>query len=542
MLSARIAVLVSGGGTNLQALLDARTEGRLRSGSIVLVLSSRGDARALGRAHAHGVRAEAVERRAFPDAASFEQRLLELLDEERIDVVVLAGFLQILSGAFVARYAGRIVNVHPSLIPSFCGRGLYGLKVHKAALDAGVRITGATVHLVDETPDGGPILMQKAVEVLPDDTPETLQRRVMEQAEWRLLPEAVERLCRDLGAPPQTPPREQAPLEPLISFPGGGVAPPWEGSMGVPPSGSLPATVRYTHGPSVQGSTLSRRPALRGCQAPNAVPVAYAEAKPRGFAFGLPCQGVWGTESPNPGSLTALLGGNRYPGRGIILGCAPDGRAVLAYFIMGRSAASRGRVLERSGDDLVIRLLSPERVADPSLILYAPIRVCGEHVVVTNGDQTETVCEALRNGSTFESALRTRSYEPDAPHFTPRISGLLTFAPSAPSKGGPGFGYRLSILKAGGGGDCLRQFFEYEAVPGVGRLIHTYAGDGDPLPSFGGEPRAVPIPADIEAFSRGLWGALDAENRVALCVRYLTANGRGCEERLFDRHGKEERL
>ena len=488
MLSARIAVLVSGGGTNLQALLDARAEGRLRSGSIVLVLSSRGDARALDRARAHGVRAEAVERRAFPDAASFERRLLELLDEERIDVVVLAGFLQILSGAFVARYAGRIVNVHPSLIPSFCGRGLYGLKVHKAALDAGVRITGATVHLVDETPDGGPILMQKAVEVLPDDTPETLQRRVMEQAEWRLLPEAVERLCRSQGALPPIPPgRGACSPAPPSTFPEGGRCPPSGKVNGVP----------------------------RGL-----APLAGFGAEPRV------------SDSP----FAALLGGNRYPGRGIILGCAPDGRAVLAYFIMGRSAASRGRVLERSGDDLVIRLLSPERVADPSLILYAPIRVCGEHVVVTNGDQTETVCEALRNGSTFESALRTRSYEPDAPHLTPRISGMLSLG----REGGP-FVYRLSILKAGGGGDCLRQFFEYEAVPGVGRLIHTYAGDGDPLPSFEGEPRAVPIPADIEAFSRGLWDALDAENRVALCVRYLTANGRVCEERLFDRHGKEER-
>ena len=267
------------------------------------------------------------------------------------------------------------------------------------------------------------------------------------------------------------------------------------------------------------------------------MPVAYAEAKPRGFAFGLPCQGVWGTESPSLGSLTALLGGNRYPGRGIILGCAPDERAVLAYFIMGRSAASRGRVLERSGDDLVIRLLSPERVADPSLILYAPIRVCGPHVVVTNGDQTETVCEALRSGKTFESALRTRSYEPDAPHFTPRISGMLSLG----REGGP-FVYRLSILKAGSAGDCLRQFFEYEAVPGVGQLIHTYAGDGDPLPSFGGEPRAATIPADIEAFSRGLWDALDAENRVALCVRYLAPDGTQYEERLFGRHGKEERL
>ena len=488
MLSARIAVLVSGGGTNLQALLDARAEGRLRSGNIVLVLSSRGDAHALDRARAHGVRAEAVERRAFPDAASFERRLLELLDEERIDVVVLAGFLQILSGAFVARYAGRIVNVHPSLIPSFCGRGLYGLKVHKAALEAGVRITGATVHLVDETPDGGPILMQKAVEVLPDDTPETLQRRVMEQAEWRLLPEAVERLCRSQGALPPIPPgRGACSPAPPSTFPEGGRC---------PPSGKVNGVPREL------------------------APLAGFGAEPRV------------SDSP----FAALLGGNRYPGRGIILGCAPDGRAVLAYFIMGRSAASRGRVLKRSGDDLVIRLLSPERVADPSLILYAPIRVCGEHVVVTNGDQTETVCEALRDGSTFESALRTRSYEPDAPHLTPRISGMLSLG----REGGP-FVYRLSILKAGGAGECLRQFFEYEAVPGVGRLIHTYAGDGNPLPGFGGEPRAVPIPADIEAFSRGLWDALDAENRVALCVRYLTANGRVCEERLFDRHGKEER-
>ena len=488
MLSARIAVLVSGGGTNLQALLDAQAAGRLRSGGIVLVLSSRSDAHALGRARAHGVRAEAVERRAFPDAASFERRLLELLDEEHIDVVVLAGFLHILSSSFVAHYAGRILNIHPSLIPSFCGRGLYGLKVHKAALDAGVRITGATVHLVDETPDGGPILMQKAVEVLPDDTPETLQRRVMEQAEWRLLPEAVERLCRSQGALPPIPPgRGACSPAPPSTFPEGGRCPPSGKVNGVP----------------------------RGL-----APLAGFGAEPRV------------SDSP----FAALLGGNRYPGRGIILGCAPDGRAVLAYFIMGRSAASRGRVLERSGDDLVIRLLSPERVADPSLILYAPIRVCGEHVVVTNGDQTETVCEALRSGSTFESALRTRSYEPDAPHLTPRISGMLSLG----REGGP-FVYRLSILKAGGGGDCLRQFFEYEAVLGVGHLIHTYAGDGDPLPSFSGEPRAAPIPTDIEAFSRGLWDALDAENRVALCVRYLTANGRVCEERLFDRHGKEER-
>lgn len=233
-------------------------------------------------------------------------------------------------------------------------------------------------------------------------------------------------------------------------------------------------------------------------------------------------------------SFAALLGGNRYPGRGIVLGCAPDGRAVLAYFIMGRSASSRGRVFERSGGDLLIRLLDPERVADPSLILYAPIRVCGAHVIVTNGDQTDTIRDALRAGGTFESALRTRCYEPDAPHRTPRVSGLLSF-----EREGRPLAYRLSILKAGGAEDCLRQFFEYEVVPGEGRLIHTYAGDGDPLPSFGGEPRAVRVPADIESFSRGLWDALDAENRVALYVRYLSPDGAESEDRLFNRHAKE---
>ena len=482
MLSARVAVLVSGGGTNLQALLDAQDSGVLRSGAIVLVVSSRRDAPALERARSRGVRAEAVE---GETAAAFEARLLELLEEERVAVVVLAGFLRILSGEFVARYAGRILNVHPSLIPSFCGPGFYGLRVHRAALDAGVTVTGATVHLVDETPDGGPILMQQAVAVLPDDTPETLQRRVMEQAEWRLLPEAVERICQNRGTPSPAPPgRGTCPPAPPLTFPTGGQRPPVGKVEGVP-----------------RGLALS----------------AGFGAEPQGFGS----------------SPAALLGGNRYPGRGIILGCAPDGRAVLAYFIMGRSASSRGRAFERAGDDLVIRLLNPERVADPSLILYAPIRVCGAQVVVTNGDQTETIREALRDGGGFESALRTRTYEPDAPHHTPRVSGLLSFE-------GTEFSYRLSILKAGEAGRCLRQFFEYEAAPGTGHLIHTYARDGDPLPSFAGEPRAVRVPSDIDAFSRELWDALDAENRVALCVRYLSADGSGFEEHRFGRHGKGE--
>jgi phosphoribosylglycinamide formyltransferase-1 len=193
----RIAVLISGGGTNLQALLDAQASGALHSGRIVLVVANREEAYGLERARRAGCKAEVVVRKG-KSAAKFEEQLLQSLAAEKIDLVVLAGFLCILSSGFVQKYPDRILNVHPSLIPSFCGEGYYGLRVHEAVLAAGVKVTGATVHLVNEIPDGGKILLQKAVGVRADDTPQTLQRRVMEEAEWILLPQAAEMVAAQL--------------------------------------------------------------------------------------------------------------------------------------------------------------------------------------------------------------------------------------------------------------------------------------------------------------------------------------------------------
>ena len=194
---ARIAVLVSGGGTNLEALLKAQESGAIPHGEIVVVLSSAEGAYALERAKNHGVPGFALPRKAMSQA-EFETALEEKLTEYQADLIILAGFLSILSADFVSRWPERIINVHPSLIPAFCGKGFYGLKVHEAALSRGVKVTGATVHLVNEIPDGGRILLQKAVEILPSDTPEVLQRRVMEQAEWVLLPQAAEQLSAEL--------------------------------------------------------------------------------------------------------------------------------------------------------------------------------------------------------------------------------------------------------------------------------------------------------------------------------------------------------
>ena len=191
----RIAVLVSGGGTNLQALIDAEKRGGLGGGRVAVVISSREGVYALDRAAAAGIPFVALRRGDFAGAGEFDAALLADLDNRRIDLVVLAGFMSILGGAVVERYRRRILNIHPSLIPSFCGDGYYGLRVHKAALDYGVKVTGATVHFVSEVVDGGEIVLQKAVEVQPGDTPETLQRRVMEQAEWELLPRAVALFC-----------------------------------------------------------------------------------------------------------------------------------------------------------------------------------------------------------------------------------------------------------------------------------------------------------------------------------------------------------
>ena len=194
MQKARIGVLVSGGGTNLQAILDAQKAGTLRSGEVVLVISDRPGAYALERARLAGVPGLEISKKQCGSQEAFEAQLEAALTEAGAELIILAGFLSILSEGFTRRHDHRILNIHPSLIPSFCGAGFYGLKVHEAALKRGVKVTGATVHYVNEIPDGGEIIAQKAVEVQPDDTPETLQRRVMEEAEWILLPQAAEQV------------------------------------------------------------------------------------------------------------------------------------------------------------------------------------------------------------------------------------------------------------------------------------------------------------------------------------------------------------
>ena len=195
---AKIAVLVSGGGTNLQALIDAEKAGLLKSGEIKLVISNKKDAFALERAAKAGIEAFALTKKSCGGQEGFEKRLTEELESRGIDLIILAGFLSILSADFTRRFDHRIINVHPALIPSFCGKGYYGLLVHEAALAKGVKVTGATVHYVNEIPDGGEIILQKAVEVRDGDTPESLQRRVMEEAEWIILPAAAEKICAEI--------------------------------------------------------------------------------------------------------------------------------------------------------------------------------------------------------------------------------------------------------------------------------------------------------------------------------------------------------
>ena len=199
MREVRIAVLVSGGGTNLQALIDAEKKGVIHSGKISLVISNKEGAYALTRAERAGIPAVTVTRAGEGSQEAFEARLISILEENRIDMIVLAGFLSILSANFTSRYPERILNVHPSLIPAFCGKGFYGLRVHEAALEYGVKVTGATVHFVNEVPDGGRIILQKAVAIRESDTPETLQKRVMRLAEWKILPAATELVAARLG-------------------------------------------------------------------------------------------------------------------------------------------------------------------------------------------------------------------------------------------------------------------------------------------------------------------------------------------------------
>ena len=199
MVKTKIAVLVSGGGTNLQALLDAQESGVLTAGEIVVVIASNPKAYAITRAEKAGVPAVVCSRKELGSQEAFEEAITRTLKEHGVELIILAGFMSILSADFTRQWPRRILNVHPSLIPSFCGKGFYGLKVHEAALDYGVKVTGATVHFVNEVPDGGEILLQKAVEILPGDTPEVLQRRVMEQAEWKLLPQAAQLVSEEIG-------------------------------------------------------------------------------------------------------------------------------------------------------------------------------------------------------------------------------------------------------------------------------------------------------------------------------------------------------
>lgn len=227
--------------------------------------------------------------------------------------------------------------------------------------------------------------------------------------------------------------------------------------------------------------------------------------------------------------LPQLLRKNPYPGRGVVLGVTPDGRQSAAlYFIMGRSANSRNRVFVQEPDGIRTQARDPEKMEDPSLVIYHPVRRVGRSLIVTNGDQTDTILEYLERGQTLEQALRSREFEPDSPNWTPRISGLLS----------PDGGYKLSILKSADekGSACLRQFFEYPGQPGLGHFIHTYVQDGSPLPTFEGEPERVEIGQDMEAFARQVWESLNEENKISLFVQYTSLETGAARQLIFNKY------
>lgn len=234
----------------------------------------------------------------------------------------------------------------------------------------------------------------------------------------------------------------------------------------------------------------------------------------------------------NVPTIDSRIRGNSYVGRGIIAGTSEDGRcAVTAYFIMGRSANSRNRIFVEKNSAVYTEPFDASKVEDPSLIIYAAIRAYKQHLIVTNGDQTDTIYEALESGRTFEEALEARTFEPDAPNFTPRISALLTMENGD-------FSYRMSILKSldEEGSAPVRYSFSYPSKPGLGHFIHTYVGDGNPLPSFQGEPERVAIPSDIDALTETLWNALDEDNKISLYVRYIDLSTMKAESRLMNKN------
>lgn len=227
------------------------------------------------------------------------------------------------------------------------------------------------------------------------------------------------------------------------------------------------------------------------------------------------------------------LKNNSYPGRGIVIGKSADGKkAVAAYFIMGRSANSRNRVFVEDGDGIRTQAFDPSKLEDPHLIIYAPVRVLGNKTIVTNGDQTDTIYELMNQQLTFEQSLRTREFEDDAPNYTPRISGII-------KTDNGGFNYAMSILKSDNGNpdSCLRYTFSYKTpIAGEGRFIHTYMGDGSPLPSFSGEPKLVAIPDDIDEFTNGLWDSLNEDNKVSLFVRYIDLASGDTDTRIINKN------
>ena len=232
-------------------------------------------------------------------------------------------------------------------------------------------------------------------------------------------------------------------------------------------------------------------------------------------------------------SLAAELSSTTYPGRGIVIGKTPDGKhAAIAYFIMGRSENSRNRVFVEEGEGIRTQAFDPSKLEDPSLIIYAPVRVLGNKTIVTNGDQTDTVYDLMGKGYTFEQALQTREFEPDAPNYTPRISGILHIEEGK-------FNYDMSILKSNNGNPdaCNRYTFAYEnPVNGEGHFIHTYMGDGNPLPSFEGEPTLVDIPDDMDAFAELVWNNLNEDNKVSLFIRYINIEDGSYETKIINKN------